>query len=188
MIDHLRLSTSTADGSSRDKAVIPYYTKAARLQAENMTKRALAFEAWELTLDGFPSGGIEIPRPPISSMSSDVIITYLDSSGSCVTLASSAYSIDCDTEPALITPTYDEDWPDTYDVPNAVRVNYKAGYLWSGTVCATPEPVKQWIKLKAAAYFEHREAAVIGETFGMMRRDFLDGLLDPYVISLIESE
>lgn len=80
MLDQLRLSTSTSDGSSRDRAVIPTYTKAARLQAENLTKRALAFEAWELSLDGFPSGGIEVPRPPISTQTSDMIITYLDSS------------------------------------------------------------------------------------------------------------
>ena len=93
---HLRLSTS----DTSEDALLNSMLMAAQYEAENKTKRALMPETWELVLDSFPDGGIEIPRPPLSSNSTDLSITYIDSSGSAVTLSATAYSVDSDSEPA----------------------------------------------------------------------------------------
>ena len=152
---HLRLSTS----DTSEDALLKVYLMAAQNEAENKTKRALMPQTWELVLDEFPDGGIEIPRPPLSSNSTDLSISYIDSSGATATLSATAYSIDGDSEPAWVVPSYGNDWPETYDVMNAVRVRYKCGYALSGASTATtPYGVKAWVRLRVGAMYNNRES------------------------------
>lgn len=164
---HLKLETTYYD------AIIPTYITVARQMAEHKTGKALAPQTWKLTLDEFPDGGIYVPIPPISTVSTNVSISYYNTSAALVTLDSSYYFVDDKAQPAYIAmSTGLDDWPDTNDQINAVTVQFVCGY----TTC--PENIKHWIKMRVGAMIETPEAIVTGEGVSNLRRDFVDGLLD----------
>lgn len=99
----------------------------ARGYVEKVTSRALVLQSRRLYLDEFPdSGCIEIYRAPVRAVQS---IQYLDTAGDTQTLATTQHRLDKHSIPARITEAVDVSWPSTYDVPNAVWVNYTAGHL-----------------------------------------------------------
>ena len=159
---------------STDDADITVLVKAAREMAEAITRRALITQTLELVLDGFPTGGIELYCPPIQSVTS---IKYIDTDGAEQTLDPLLYSVDDDSEPGLIVPTYGETWPATRDEVNAVRVRYVAGY---GAAADVPAAIKTWIKMRAGTLYDNPQGIVVGQTVMNVPRDFIDGLLDPF--------
>ena len=157
-----------------DDADITVLIKAAREIAETITRRAFITQTWELVLDGFPTGGIELYCPPIQSVTS---IKYIDTDGEEQTLGPLLYSVDDDSEPGLITPAYGETWPSTREQINAVRVRYVAGY---GAAADVPAAIKTWIKMRAGTLYDNPQGIVVGQTVMNVPRDFIDGLLDPF--------
>ena len=68
---------------------------AARAYVEDATFRALVTQTWKLNLEAWPAGNaIEIPKPPLQSVSS---VVYLDEAGASTTWASSNYIVDADS-------------------------------------------------------------------------------------------
>jgi uncharacterized phiE125 gp8 family phage protein len=153
--------------------------QSAKEQAENKTRRSLSRTQYEITLDDFPGDTdvINLPFPPLSTVSSDVVITFLDeTSGNTTTLPATCYTVDWKSEPGRVYPSYDNEWPDEYDVRNAVTITYYSGY----STC--PEAIKSWMKLQVGAMYENREAMTITNMNSVsLSRPFLDGMLDPYV-------
>jgi uncharacterized phiE125 gp8 family phage protein len=141
---------------------------------EQKCGRAIMQQTWELTLDGFPCDWIDLAMPPLQAVSS---VKYFDSSNVLQTLASTEYSVDSDSEPARIYRAFGKSWPSTAAVPNAVRVQFVAGYANAGAV---PAPIKSWILLTIGALYENREAFVAGATVNAL--PFVDRLLDRYTI------
>lgn len=179
---HLRID------STEDDFLLAIYIKSARQYAENYMQRSLMPQTLELRIDQFPTGGIiELPRPPLSTNTTDVVITYLDgASGNSTTLASTYYTVDTHSEPGRVILNKDRVWPDEYLFPHAVRVQYKAGYPLdsSSTGGTVPEAIKQWLMVRVGQMYEHREPFLTGRDaiIADIRRDFVDGLLDPYVV------
>lgn len=68
---------------------------------------------------------IKLPRAPVQSVTS---IQYYDVNGQLQTLASSAYLVDNASEPGRIAPVNGGYWPGVQWRPNAVTVQFKAGY------------------------------------------------------------
>jgi uncharacterized phiE125 gp8 family phage protein len=128
--DHLRL-----DGDLED-AHLSALISAARGWVEGFWGRQLVAATWKLTLDAFPSGTIGLLYPPLISVSS---ISYVDTGGTTQTLSTSTYTADTESEPARIVPAYNEDWPDTRDVINAVAVTYRAGFAAPFTAVAATD-------------------------------------------------
>ena len=146
----------------------------ARDMAETITRRAFITQTWELVLDGFPTGGIVLPLPPLQSVAS---IKYIDTDGAQQTLDALLYAVDTDSEPGLVVPAYGESWPSTRDEVNAVRVRFVAGY---GAAADVPAAIKTWIKMRAGTLYDNPQALVVGQTVMNVPRDFIDGLLDGY--------
>ncbi len=175
--DHLRITSTTED------VLLRRYIQVAARQAEHLTQRQLTTCSLQLTLSGF-STCIELPHPPVKSTS--VSIEYLDSSGATATVDSTVYEVDVFSDgPAKIRLNYESTWPDTYDVENAVRITYSAGYPLStlDNEPTTPWELKMWIMMRAGALYEHREGLQDGynETRSMPR-DHFAGLLDGYIV------
>ena len=171
------ITTAEAKSQARvevadDDTIIGTMITAARQHAETVTRRAFATQTWDLFLDSFPSERIDIPLPPLQSVTS---IKYIDEDGVQQTWDSSKYRVDTDSEPARITPAYDETWPTARNVTGAIEVRFVAGY---GAAAAVPEGIKSWLKVRVATMYEHREQFFIGANVGEM--PFIDGLLDPY--------
>jgi uncharacterized phiE125 gp8 family phage protein len=140
---HLRLESGEDD-------YIVGLIAAARRYCEAFQNRVYVTQTWDLFLDAFPPGCIEVPLPPLQSVE---FIKYKDSSGVLRTLDSSAYVVEAYSEPGLIFRAYGECLPSTYPEANAVQIRFVAGY---GDVSAVPPEVKQAILLKVADLYEHR--------------------------------
>jgi len=187
---HLRLTTAAtgAGGSSNEDLLLNSYIKTAREYGENYTKRAWMPQTFELVLDDFPTGGIELPMPPLSTMSTNVKIRYTDTTGGTSTIADTAISVDYHTEPGFVVPSSGNEWPDTSSVINAVRVQFVSGYTSStGIETTIPESIRTWMKVRMGQMYEHREPIITGARFSEMPRDFADGLLDRYTIMTVST-
>lgn len=97
---------------------------AARQQAENITRRALITQTWEVSLDRFPCGKIILPFPPIQSVTS---VTYLDGDGVSTVLDPALYTLETD-EPAYLLPVWGQSWPTARNYPGSVKIVIVCGY------------------------------------------------------------
>jgi uncharacterized phiE125 gp8 family phage protein len=181
---HLRLSTV----DTGEDALLGNYITVARKMSENKTHAICLPQTWKMTLDTFPGATdvITFPFYPLSSTVGEVVITYMDeSSGDSTTLAATAYTVDYESEPPRVYPSPDNEWPETYDARKAVQIQFKVGYplVGVGTSASTPDPIRQWIKMKVGALYENRESMTITNlSYVNQPHSNFDGLLDNYVM------
>ena len=184
--DFLRLQ-----GTTSEDYLIQSFIKSAESYAENYMKRSINKQQWELRLDEFPDldekvQDIELPRPPLSTVSSEVVVSYVKDTtlGDTTSVASTAFTIDYYSEPGIIYPSYDNEWPDPKEIPNAVRVTYYSGY---STPANVPEAIKHWVKLRVGSMYENRESLMvgIGNFISELPHSYVDGLLDEFVVQSV---
>lgn len=176
----IRHGLPSTDGT--EDGLIQSMITAARIKAEEKCKRSFALHDYEIVLSEFPGAtdAITLPRPPISTASTDLVITYVKdtTAGDTTTVDATAITIDHKSEPGRVYPSYGNEWPDDVrDQNDAITITYKAG-----AASACPEPVRSWIKMEVAGYYAQREAFITGTMKTDMSRDFVDGLLDPFRI------
>lgn len=135
----LRIITDISDVTAQPSdPLVTIAITAAREDAEHDTDRSFAPVTLEGALDAFPSGDIVLPTSPVTAIDS---ITYIDTAGATQTLSSSLYALDTYGLSRCIKLAYGASWPVTRVVPNAVRIQFKAG-LATGLI---PKVVKQAI-------------------------------------------
>ena len=143
--------------TSDDDAQVAAYIAAATQDTEAFLWRTLCTTTWVLTIDRFPTSDyIDLPRPPLQTVTH---VKYYDTANVQQTLSSGDYDVDASTEPGRIYIDRSTGWPSVYDRRNAVEIRYVAGY---GAAAAVPEMIKQSIRMKAAHWYENREALIIG--------------------------
>lgn len=143
----------------------------AREACEDRTERTLISTPWRLTMDAFPSA-IRLLKPPIISVES---VRFVDEEGVLQTLDPADYYLDNASEPGYLLPAYGKAWPATRCQPNAVVVEYTAGY--GATMAAVPKPLRQWMLLAIADMYGTRNAS---SEKPKVKHQFVDGLLDYY--------
>lgn len=132
-----RLHITIDDEDTDLAAMIPE----SRELCEAGCQRAFVTQTYSLYLDRFPRGcgEIRLPRPPLQSVT---WVKYYDGAGDLQTLDASAYYVTTGAEPGRIRPvTY---WPETQLRPEAVEVQFVAGY---GLAAAVPSAAKSAILL-----------------------------------------
>jgi len=133
--------------------------RAARGYAETRLRRQLVTATWKLHLDCFPCGCIDVPVPPLVSVTT---LTYIDAGGATVTLAENTHFVkDVYREPGRVYPAYNQTWPSTRYFPNSVALTFVAGY---GDPADVPSEIKYGILLLVAEMFDKREPTVTGAT------------------------
>lgn len=174
---HARIDSTTED------TYIGTLITIARTNAENKTHRLLRPGTVTLTLDDLYE--TELTPSPLRE-SSSLTIQYVDSTGGVSLLGSSIYEIhdDSDITPAILTTAYGQSWPTVRDVKGAVTITFLAGH--ATTANPVPEPIKQWIKLTATGMYENRTSLNDANSVQALGYQFLDGLLEPYVIHVVE--
>ena len=90
---------------------------------------------------------------PLDSMTT-VYYTAID--GTNTLLAGATYDGDTAEEPPLLRLAYGQSWPSHRGDANGITVTYVAGY---GVAADVPDGIKTAIKMLAAHWYEHREAA-----------------------------
>jgi uncharacterized phiE125 gp8 family phage protein len=169
--NHLRLnlSGSPEQPSAREKATADQVIAAVTSHLDGrdgILGRALMPQTWELQLDRFPSSEeILLPLSPVISIDS---IKYTDADGVEQTFSASNYSLSLETNwrPRVIL-GYDQSWPGTRSVQEAVRVRFQAGYASGNSpedTTGMPSTLKQALLLLIGHFFENREAVVTGLT------------------------
>ncbi len=155
---HVRVDHDDEDGLLTRNLV------AARAYIENAYKMALMTQTWGMHLDWFPSGIVEIPRPPLQSITS---IAYEDEAGDTQTLDSSKYQVDVNSRPGRVVFEPDEVWPAT-EVGRlaAVTITFVAGYgatEWDNTTeGSVPASVVEALLLLVGHWYLDREAVLTG--------------------------
>jgi len=183
--NHLRI-----DANDEDDYISSLIT-VARQHIENAGNLALLTQTWKLACDEFPwrmrkfpwetEGRLDeilIYPGPLIAVSS---IKYYDTDGLQQTLATTEYAVDSSSKPARVYPAYGKYWPATRSIPNAVEINFTAGYANAASV---PQQLKEAMLLLIAHLYENRDAgegAFAAQTLGTVQST-LDILISPYRI------
>lgn len=167
---HLRLGS----GVHPDDSYITGLITAAREWTELYIERAIGSQTLEIALDVFPDAFKLVPY--VQSITS---ITYLDASGALQTITGTDYVLDNYSNPAWVVPAFGKVWPATYEVANAVKIRFVAGYDVANPV---PQTIVAAMKLMIGHLYENRQenvSATINELpMGVM------ALLQPYRINV----
>lgn len=153
---HLRVDSSDEDD------LIEGYLYSARDWAETFTRRALITQVWDLKLPDFGGDSMELPMPPLQSVSS---ISYVDTAGDSQTLSSAYYTVRTPTGPhaphGRITLNYGYTYPSTQGVPEAVTIRFTAGY--GDDEADVPATIRTAIKQYVAELYKEREQSIVGQ-------------------------
>lgn len=172
---HLRVD-HTADDS-----LITALITVARERVEDITRRALISQTWDLKLDAWPVlSELRIPLPPLLSVTS---VKYLDKDGIESTMPSTDYIVDTASEPGRIVLAWAKSWPETttlYPV-NPITVRFVAGYGAAGS--DVPQAIRQAMLLMIGEWYENRENA--GEARLQQISLSAEALLWPYRRELV---
>lgn len=132
--------------NTTEEPMLETFIASARIEAENETRRAIVRATYKAEFARF-SPVLEIPRPPLKAVSS---VEYVDAEGAVQTLDPSAYDVDDDAEPGRIIPL--ASWPRTAARPDAVRVEFDAGWDASDV----PETLQVFTMMRATELYEFR--------------------------------
>ena len=119
----------------------------------------------------FPRTLIEIPRPPLQSITS---IKYQNINNVETTFATTEYGVDADSEPGRVYLLPGHSWPSTYAIPNAVKIIYLAGWT---SVDAMPARLRSLLLFVIGDLYHYRRGTSV--------EDFIQEV--PYVKRLIRS-
>lgn len=145
---HCKIITDVLDVAEyAEDSLITAWIASARAVAEHYTGRSLAAQTLEMALHCFPEAGFDLDAPPVTSVTS---IKYTDVNGAEQTVSPSLYTLSSYGDARRVELTYDSEWPDTRDQPEAVRVRYVTGYA------TTPPAVKAALQLMVGWFNEHR--------------------------------
>jgi len=145
----------------------------ARTEAEAATDRVLITQTWQASFDCL-STPLKLARQSVQSVAS---ITYVDVDGATQTLAADQYRL-TGWDNSEIIPAYGVTWPTPRGDADCVTVTWVAGY--GDDVEDVPAPIRQWILVRLATLFEHREEVVAGTIVSPIKA--LDSLLSPYKV------
>lgn len=112
-------------------------------------------QIWEYRIDGAFPDIIELPNPPLQSVSS---IQYLDTSGTLQTLAPTEYEVDIHGVKGSVQEAYGKTWPSVREQVNSIIITFACGY---SDETAVPEPIKIAMYLLIAHWYENRQAITL---------------------------
>lgn len=145
-----------------DDSLIASLLSASRGFLEEEFGRAFITQTLQVVFDAFPAdlcSAIELPRPPLQSVSS---ITYVDANGVSGTVASADYFIDQISAPGRVAPKPGKSWPGNgLRAVAGVTVEYVAGY--GDAQEDIPPSTKQAILLLLGHWYLNREP--VGEAY-----------------------
>lgn len=139
------------DGTEEDN-LLAGFIQAARINCEHYLGRALIEQTITLKMDFWPGNIIELPRPPLISITA---VETLDESDTATIYSSDNYYINSTSIPGQLIIKENVTWPFNSDRDySGYQIRYKAGYGTS--ISNVPKPIKESIKLWAANIYENR--------------------------------
>ena len=154
-----------------DNTYITSLINVATQVVEEFTRRRLMTQTYNLFYDEFPPY-IDLQVGDVASVTH---IKYYDADNTLQTLAASNYDVDTKVRPGRIYESENGDFPNTYERPNAVEVEFIVG----GTASDVPAPIVQAIYIIVGRYYENRQDVVMGTQVNELPL-MVDHLLTPY--------
>ena len=154
-----------------DNTYITSLINVATSMVEEFTRRRLITQTFNIFYDEFPPY-IDLQIGEVASVTH---IKYYDESNSLQTLAASNYDVDTKIRPGRIYQSEDGDFPNTYDRPNAVEVEFIVG----ANASDIPAPIIQAIYIIVGRYYENRQDVVMGTQVNEVPL-MVNHLLTPY--------
>jgi len=146
----LRIDSDYDDDDSYITSLINVATSV----VEEYTRRRLIIQTYNLFYDEFPPY-IDLQIGDVASVTH---IKYYDTDNTQQTLATSEYDVDTVIRPGRIYQAETGDFPNTYERPNAVEVEFIVG----ATAADIPAPIVQAIYITLGRYYENRQDVVLG--------------------------
>lgn len=147
---HLRVDSDYDDDDDYITALIGVATN----QVEEFTRRRLMTQTFNLYFDVFPPY-IDLQVGIVQSVTH---IKYYDASNSLQTLAASEYDLDDKIKPGRIYQSNNGSFPDTYERPNAVDIEFVVG----NSANRVEDAIKQAMLIIVGRYYEQRQDVVLG--------------------------
>lgn len=123
-----------------EDALIAQWIKSGRIAIEQYVNRSLVEQTYEVYFDGWPLFPVELPRPPLISVTS---VLYYGDDGTEYTFDSNNYIIDNVSCPGRIAQANNVILPTTsLRSINSVKITYKAGYVTALLIANLPETFK----------------------------------------------
>ncbi|MBT9134896.1 MAG: hypothetical protein DDT38_01638 [Firmicutes bacterium] len=146
--------------SADEDVLVTALIRAAREYCEAYQNRAYITQVWEMTMDAFPRGVIELPKGSLQSIN---LVAYRGVDGQSITLAPNVdYIFSTRGIVGRLMPAHGKDWPRFAPFPvDAVTVRFTCGY---GVAAAVPAKTRQAIMLLASHWFTNRESVLVGST------------------------
>jgi len=163
----LRIDSDYDDDDSYITSLINVATSV----VEEYTRRRLITQTYNLFYDEFPPY-IDLQIGDVASVTH---IKYYDTDNTLQTLAASNYDVDTKVRPGRIYESKTGDFPNTYERPNAVEVEFVVG----GFSADIPAPIIQAIYITLGRYYENRQDVVTG-TIAQELPLMVEYLLTPY--------
>jgi uncharacterized phiE125 gp8 family phage protein len=149
-LDELKLF-ARIDGSDED-TLLEGFIKSARLLTENYLNKALIEQTITLKMDFWPDESIELPRPPLISITA---VETLSESDVATVYSSSNYYTVTTSEPGLLVLKNSVVLPyNSVRYYGGYQIRYKAGY--GATAASVPQAIRDSIKQWATAMYENR--------------------------------
>lgn len=165
----VKLNLKLEEEDTIEDGLLDILIQASREDIENMTGRSLITQQREIKLDYFPcTDSILISNGPVQSVEA---VKYFDYDDAEQTLDEDLYWVDTHSNIARIV--IKNSWPTTKTRPNAVTVEYTAGY--GDTAASVPAPLRSACLIGVAWKYENRDQVVPS--------DLVDSLIGPYVVN-----
>lgn len=158
------------DGSSED-TLIAGFIEAVRGATEKFLGRALINQSITAVLDEWPGDVIELPRPPLVSVTSVKLVAEDDTT---TTYSADNYYVQTKKEPGELVIKFDKTPPTNTDrYHGGYEIEFVAGY--GDSVDDVPEAIKLGITMWVADVYENR--VPISEPPGIVKT-----ILSPYIV------
>lgn len=154
-----------------DDALLTLMISAARQSAERKTGRVLRVSTWEWALKCGVYADLNVPLAPCSAVTAVAVDgTEVDSALYSVTPSGNG----ANEAPLLARLELLPGFP----AGEEMTVTLTAGW----PVDAIPTSLQQWMLTRVSTWYEQREKFVVGVNFNELGYDFIDSLLDPYIV------
>lgn len=167
--DVVKLNVKLEEEDTIEDGLLDILIQASREDIEQKTGRSLITQERVIKLDHFPfCDSIPLSHGPVQTVDA---VKYFDSDDVEQTLADDLYWVDTHSTIARIV--IKNSWPSTKTRPNAVSIEYTAGYGDAAT--DVPAPLKSACLIGVAWLYENRDQVVPAE--------LVDSLIGPYVVT-----
>lgn len=129
---HLRLDPEGSPATHPDDDMLSRHIRTATAEVERMTHRALVQQTLRMVRPSFPAQGIAL-RPPVQRIDA---VRYYDGDNNLQTVTPESYFLSDDAQLRFVTGF---SAPVVYDRPDALRIDYVAGYPTDGSPATQQE-------------------------------------------------